>query len=295
MPLTAAGARRDVPLGELTHYGIGGRAEWFAEPVDVESTARLVRDATGAGLPVRVFGGGSNLLVGDGVLPGLTIRLDRRRFGGRQVPATDRVVVGAGLATSQLARHAAEGGWQEALSFGGIPGAVGGALAMNAGTAEGAIGDCVESVLSLSPTGAPELWSREDCSFAYRNSRLKGRIILGASFRFTDRGDGVVDRLAEWIRHKSAIQPYDVRSAGCMFRNPDEITAGRLIDELGLKGRRSGGVEVSTRHANFLVNTGGGTCADARALMAEIRDAARDRRGIELHDEIVFWPTDTEA
>ncbi|MDI6775256.1 MAG: UDP-N-acetylmuramate--L-alanine ligase [Verrucomicrobiota bacterium] len=283
-------ARQDEPLAGKTTLRVGGRADFWAEVETAESLAGLARWAAGNGLPFRVLGGGSNVLVSDLGARGLTARLGCgfRRVG--EEAAADNVttvVAGAGLSLAAFLDWLEARGWEGLEFLEGIPGTLGGALRMNAGAYGGEIGRSVLWIRCLNPDGTHCMIAVADLGFGYRACRaLEGKVALEACFRF-ERGDaGAIRKLRlaiaarrEWMN--------GLRSAGSAFKNPPGDYAGRLIEQAGLKGFAVGGASVSPRHANVIVTTDGATASDVGALMAIVRAEVSERFGIELEPEIV--------
>jgi len=279
-----------VPLAPFTTWRIGGPAELLAVPRDAADLALAVRWAAGRGVPWRVLGNGSNLLVADEGVAGLVLRvrkaLDEVRVEGRRIEA------GAGAMLPLLANQAAAAGLA-GIEFGaGIPGTLGGAIVMNAGWHEHEIGAFVERVCCLEPDGSTHALSREDCGFRYRGSVFRGRraIVLGASLAL-EPGDPaeIRGRLERYSTSRKLNQPTELPSCGSVFLKPPGDFAGRLIEAAGLKGLRVGGVEVSRKHANFFVNVGGATCADVLALVGRVESEVLDRFGVRLEREFELW------
>jgi UDP-N-acetylmuramate dehydrogenase len=208
-----------------------------------------------------------------------------------------RVNAGAALNLALLARKVALAGLEGLEWAVGIPGTLGGALVMNAGAHGGELKDVVESV-SLVLDGKAEEWSAADCGFAYRHSRFKdlepGRAVLTGARLLLRPGDAALlkARMEEVLAKRRATQPVDLPNAGCVFKNPEGESAGRLIEQAGLKGRRRGGARISERHANFVVNEGGARAADVLALMEEARAAVKAACGIDLENEILILGVD---
>lgn len=282
--------RTGEPLWCHTTLRLGGPAEVWAEPASVEAVVRLRRLCHQRGWPCHVFGGGSNVLVRDGGLPGLVLsarRLDRLEIVRRDGESI-WVSVGAGVATGKLLAWSLREGLGGVEFLAGIPGSIGGGVAMNAGTVLGEFRDVVERVTAVGPTGEPLDLGRADCGFVYRGSAfLGGAMIVEAELRLgrqePDRARALVRRLRERRRGR---EPRGVFSAGSVFKNPTGDHAGRLIEACGLKGRRVGGAEVSSIHANWIVHRGEASAGDFLALMDEVRQAVRARFGIELEPEI---------
>ena len=249
-----------VKLADYTTWRVGGAAEWLAEPASLEETQAWIEWAAHQGMPCRVIGAGSNLLIHDDGLPGLSLCL--RKLQGLQLDATTGTVeVLAGEPIPSLARRAARAGLHGLEWSVGIPGTAGGAAVMNAGAQGGCTAEWLESVRVMPMEGGNcfEL-QRDQLDFAYRHSRLQddNLVVLSARFRLQPGHDP--DELKRVttanLSHRTTTQPYQQPSCGSVFRNPEPLKAGRLIEEQGLKGTRIGGAEISTVHANFIVNTG---------------------------------------
>lgn len=276
----------DVPLAPYTTFGVGGPARVLAQPQRVEDLVAAIGYARDEGLPFRVLGGGSNLLIPDEGFDGVVVRtrgLRRRTF------FENGVEVEGGASFSLLVKESVDRGLRGIEALCGIPGTVAGALAMNAGGRHGEIEDVVEWVDVLDD-GAVRRLARREIEFRYRDSSLKGRVILSCRLRL-EPGDPVTlaARRREVQSAKEATQPLTARTAGCMFRNPPGGSAGRMIDECGLKGARAGGARISPMHANFIVNDGGATAREIESLAELARSRVFDRFGVRLEDEVIRW------
>lgn len=285
-----ARVRFDEPLAQYTSWKIGGPADAFVlveAASELEALLELVRKRR---LPWFVLGSGSNLLVGDGGIRGITLRLcgEYAALSFRD-DETGHVAVDAGASASMalLTAQAATRGALGIASLAGIPGSVGGALRMNAGT-DREIGEFVSDVWVQTP--AKPAAHRVTMQYFYRHTTLaRDAIVARVGLRF-ERGDPAdvrADMQQRLVRRKSR-QPLQYPNAGSCFRNPPEDRAGRLIEAAGAKGWRSGGAEVSELHANFIVNRDGATAADVASLLAKVRRAVADRFGIELELEVHF-------
>ncbi len=274
------------PLSFHTSLRIGGPADIFIVPQDVDDIRHGLFFAEKEGLPVEVIGGGNNLLVKDRGLRGVVLKLQGSL--GRVEFQGEEVVAGAGAGLSALIREAA------ALSLGGIeclagiPATIGGALAMNAGTPDGSIGDFVSAIYFLHPDGTIGELKPGTAAFAYRSFYYpNGAILLGARLRLHRRLQAEIQReLKQRLKHKKATQPLALASAGCVWKNPSGDHAGRLVEKVGLKGKRLNGCEISAKHANFIVNRGGAAAADVLALMELMRERVLTQFGIALEPEI---------
>jgi UDP-N-acetylmuramate dehydrogenase len=238
-----------------------------------------------------VIGAGSNLLIADQGLAGLTVCI--RRLQGSRVDGESGVVEAeAGEPIPTLARKVARAGLHGLEWAVGIPGTVGGAAVMNAGAQGGCTAEWLDSVLVLDPSGSGESHRLRatDLDFDYRHSRLQQEplLVLSARFQLEPGHDpaAVSARTSANLHSRTSTQPYQQPSCGSVFRNPEPEKAGRLVESLGLKGTRIGGAEVSPLHANFIVNTGGATATDVDALIKLVRQRVWESTGIDLHPEV---------
>jgi len=278
------------PLSSHSYLGIGGPADLFVVPSDALSLKQCLAFAAEVGLPLFVLGGGSNVLIPDEGFRGMVVSLSR--FSMKKVISEKKdaveLFVEAGVRLGSLISMCAERGYTGLESLSGIPGMVGGAVACNAGAYGQEVGSSVSSLVVLSLAGAIRKVERGQVSFAYRScSVTEGQIILSAVMSLgKNNAAEVARRAAESLAQKRATQPLGQRSAGCAFKNPPGDYAGRLIEAAGCKGLRVGGIEVSNTHANFLVNSGGGTAADYLELMNTVRERVARLSGIDLETEI---------
>ena len=290
-PTPPEGLRPGVNLQDFTTWRVGGPAEWFAEPADQAQLIALATWAAHAGMPFRVIGAGSNLLIADRGLPGLTV-CNRRLQGSRVDGESGVVEAEAGEPIPTLARKVARAGLHGLEWAVGIPGTVGGAAVMNAGAQGGCTAEWLDSVLVLDPTrpGEPFRIAAADLAFAYRHSllQLEPLLVLSARFSLEPGHDpaAITARTTANLHSRTSTQPYQQPSCGSVFRNPEPLKAGQLIEVLGLKGTQIGGAEVSPIHANFIVNRGGATAADIDALIALVQERVREANGIALHPEV---------
>jgi UDP-N-acetylmuramate dehydrogenase len=287
---------RDAPIGRLTWYRLGGSAKYLFRPTDRDDLAAFLRRAGEAGLPVRVLGAGANVLVRDGGVNAAVVRLDQPAFRETRIEADGRLDLGAGVDLMVAAKQLSAEGWSGLEGLAGIPGTIGGAVRMNAGGRHGEFGDRVISVDVMDvmdardDVGEIERWPRERVGFGYRCTSLGGRIVLSAQLRLErDDPQRVQARFAERWEEKRAGQPLADHSAGCVFKNPPDEPAGRLIDRAGLKGLRSGGARVSEQHANFIVADRGASADDVLRLIELVRAEVAKRYGFELETEIDVW------
>ncbi|NIP85162.1 MAG: UDP-N-acetylmuramate dehydrogenase [Planctomycetales bacterium] len=279
----------DVPMAEHTWLKLGGAAEYFAEPTSGDQLEALVRRCRADDVPVRLLGGGSNVLVRDDRLPGMVIRLAGPDF---QQIATQgrRVVAGGGAKLGHVISHAVRDGLGGMEALVGIPGTIGGALHGNAGGHGGDIGQWTCQATVMTRSGEIHQRQREDLAFGYRESSLDELVILEAQFELEEADpEELTKRMQkQWIV-KKASQPLAHQSAGCIFKNPRGMSAAMLIEQAGLKGTRVGQVVVSDRHANFMIAEQGATAADVLKLIDKVRAAVAERLGVELETEIEIW------
>jgi UDP-N-acetylmuramate dehydrogenase len=297
---------REALLAPFTTFGVGGPAEELARPRTPEEAASLVARARKDGRPLRVLGAGSNVLVSDAGVRGMVLFLTGPPFKYLARTGPEVAQVGAGGRLSRLVAACADWGLTGAEGLAGIPGTVGGALCMNAGTraegqapstvlpaltgVEGEIGALVKRVWTLGWGGAPETLTAADCEFGYRSSALAGRIVLGAELELS-RAEPleVRTRMDALLARRRETQPRGVRTAGSVFRNPEGESAGRILDELGCKGLAQGGARVSPVHANFIEAGKGATASDIVWLIDEMCHRALEGRGVRLETEIELW------
>ncbi len=283
--------RRSVLLREFTTWKVGGPAEWFAEPAGQEELIAHAVWAAASGVPYRCIGAGSNLLIADAGLAGLTL-CNRRLQGSRLDPDEGWVEAEAGEPIPTLARKAARAGLHGLEWAVGIPGTVGGAVVMNAGAQGGCTAEWLHSVRVLDPSRpeAPFDLAAADLAFAYRHSRLQEEplLVLSARFRLEAGHDpaATTARTSANLHSRTSTQPYQQPSCGSVFRNPEPLKAGQLIESLGLKGLAIGQAQVSPIHANFIVNTGAATAAEIDALIRLVQQRVQEARGVLLHPEV---------
>jgi UDP-N-acetylmuramate dehydrogenase len=281
-------ASRDVPVGALTTYRVGGRAALFAEPGSDAELEVVGQAVAGTGVDVLVLGNGSNLLVGESGFPGLVVHLAGDFAGFAADEEALRVDAGGALAYPVLARRTAALGLAGLEWAVGIPGSVGGAARMNAGGhgADTAAVLVTARITDLA-TGSMRHVDVGDMAFGYRRSAIgPAEVVVAATFA-VERGEaGVCEaRISEIVRWRRANQPGG-QNAGSVFTNPPDDSAGRIIEAAGLKGLRIGSAEVSPKHANFIQVDSGGAAGDVVRLVAEVRRLVADRTGVELVPEL---------
>lgn len=283
--------RREEPLGTKTTLRVGGAARVYAEPANLADLQTLLREAAAGGVAVFSLGRGSNLVVPDEGVDGLVISLANAAWAAFEPRENGRVWAGAGLRLKNLCGLAAKAGLTGFEFLEGIPGSVGGALRMNAGAMGGWMFDVVEAVQIVTLDGEVKTLERAEMHVQYRHcAELHHAIALGALLRPMAQADAeVVNRQIDVYRRKRQESQPREPSAGCIFKNPPGNSAGRLIDESGLKGERVGDAEVSTVHANFIVNRGHATGADVLELVRRVRARVRQAKGVELEPEVLLY------
>ncbi|MFC0810740.1 UDP-N-acetylmuramate dehydrogenase [Paracoccus panacisoli] len=297
----------DRPLADLTWLRVGGPADWLFQPADRDDLAAFLA-ALPAEVPVFPMGVGSNLIVRDGGIRGVVIRLGRG-FNDVTIEG-DRVIAGAAALDAHVARRAAEAG-RDLTFLRTIPGSIGGAIRMNAGCYGSYIADHLIEAEVVARDGAVLTLTPDELQFDYRHSHLpEGWVLTRASFR-AEAGDpaALVARMQDQLARRDATQPTRDRSAGSTFRNPagfsstgraddvHDLKAWKLIEEAGLRGHRLGGAQMSEKHPNFLINTGDASAAELEALGELVRARVRAMAGLDLTWEVirVGEPADSEA
>jgi len=285
-----SGIRRASPhlLRPYTTLRVGGPADHLAEPETVEGVAAVVRAARDEGSQLRVLGKGSNLVVGSDGVDGHVLRTNR--LAHLRVGADGLVTAGAGLSTARLLAATRERGLGGLQCLVGYPATVGGAARMNAGGRWGEVGSRVESVLVVDDDAELRELTAEECGFAYRTSRLASLVVVEVRLRLPPCDPETYrHEVAAIHREKAAAQPLSEPSAGCVFKNPPGESAGRLVDQAGLRGMSVGGAAVSAVHGNFLVNGGDAEGDDVLRLIDLVREEVARQSGIELELEVEVW------
>jgi UDP-N-acetylmuramate dehydrogenase len=278
-----------VSLAAYTSYRVGGPAEWYTAPRNLEALQASIKYANENTLPVTVLGAGSNLLISDRGIPGLVI-VTRHLRHNHFDPETGLLTVAAGESIPTLAWAAAEMGWQGLEWAVGIPGTVGGAVVMNAGAHNSCVADMLASVEVLLPNGNLQTLTREELNYSYRTSALQGSqyIVTKAVLKLQPGADPavVLATTKQHKQHRLTTQPYDKPSCGSVFRNPKPYAAGWLIEQAGLKGYQIGGAQVAQRHANFILNSGGAKAGDIFNLIRHIQNTVQEHWSILLEPEV---------
>ena len=276
-------------LAEFTTYRVGGKAEWYAAPRSVADLMAVMAWWQTQDLPLTFLGAGSNLLVSDQGLSGLIIStryLRKGQFDEEQ----GLITMAAGEPIAKVGWQAAKRGWQGLDWAVGIPGTVGGAVVMNAGAHNQCTAETLVSATVMNADGSLTVLRNEDLKFSYRTSALQAdpRLVIEATFQLTP-GFGRDEIMAQTTRNlhqRKSSQPYDKPNCGSVFRNPTPQFAARLIEELGLKGFRIGGAEVSQRHANFIVNIDKAQAQDVFNLIFHVREQVERHHNLLLEPEV---------
>jgi UDP-N-acetylmuramate dehydrogenase len=290
--------RRDAPLGPLTTFKVGGPADWLVDLRGSDELRLAVRIARDAGLPVTILGGGSNVLIADDGVRGLVVRVHGGEVSAKG-PAAVRA--DAGVTINGLVRWTITHGVAGLEAWAGTPGTVGGAVFGNAHFQGRLISELIEQVTLVTRAGDLAEVPAADMEFGYDFSRLHRtrEIVVSADFRSGAGEPAALRAIArESLAFRKRTQPLESSSAGCIFQNPDPardrvpegipLSAGALVDRAGLKGAREGAARVSPTHANFIVNEGGATAGDIRALIRRCQSEVHERFGVTLREEIVY-------
>ncbi|MBD8908259.1 UDP-N-acetylmuramate dehydrogenase [Methylorubrum zatmanii] len=273
-------------LADLTWFRVGGPAELLFSPADEEDLAAFLA-ALDPSVPVTVIGLGSNLIVRDGGIPGVTIRLGGKAFGSVEIDG-ETIRAGTAVPDMRLAKAAAEASLDGLAFFRGIPGSVGGALRMNAGAHGGETTDVLIQARGIDRTGTVRTFTHTEMGFRYRHSSAPDDVIFtSALFRGRPgHRDEIEAEMERVTAAREAAQPIRERTGGSTFKNPEGGKAWQLIDAAGCRGLTLGGAQVSEMHCNFLINRGGATASDIEGLGEEVRRRVREHAGVELHWEI---------
>jgi UDP-N-acetylmuramate dehydrogenase len=294
----AARVDRNAPLAPHTTFKVGGPADWLIAVNTGDAVEQAVAIARDADLPLTVLGGGSNVLVSDAGIRGIVVRV----HGGDVRALTPSLVrADAGVTINGLVRWTVNHGLAGVEAWAGTPGTVGGAIFGNAHFRGRLVSELIASVRLVTTDGFVEDVPREHMEFAYDYSRLHRtrEVVVSADFHVSAGDPASLRAIArESLAFRKRTQPLESPSAGCIFQNPDPArdqvpagippSAGALVDRVGLKGAREGGARVSTTHANFIVNDGGATARDIRALIDRCKTEVQARFGVALREEIVF-------
>ncbi len=285
--ITTGSVLFDEPLKNYTTFGIGGPASCLVHPEDTGDLINILKFISDEKLPVFFIGSGSNILVSDCGFDGVIILL-KKNFNKLEIANTDEITVEAGVLLGNLVNIAISSSLKGMENLSGIPGTVGGALKMNAGAYGTEISQCFESAEVVTLSGKCKTYSSKDITFSYRHSTFRDdEIIVSARFKLKSGSlISLVNQKKEVSDKRKVKQPLDVRSAGSIFKNPPHSPAGHLIDKAKLKGLKVGDAEISTKHANFIVNSNNATAEDVIQLIKTIQTTIVKRDNIKLELEI---------
>ncbi|MEN6643568.1 MAG: UDP-N-acetylmuramate dehydrogenase [Armatimonadia bacterium] len=275
------------PMSAHTSFGIGGPADILAIPHTLTALRRVLAAVAEAQLPLLIIGNGTNIIVRDGGFRGVVVKLGEQL--GRIRQEGTRIVAESGASLGRVCVFAADAGLAGLTWAAGIPGTIGGAVWMNAGASGGDMGHCVERLTAYDLSGGELVLEHDELDFSYRHSALQGRALVVAEVTLKlEPGDPVAlhRELCETIEKRCGKQPLKEPSAGCIFKRPPTDYAGRLIESVGGKGLTVGGAQISSKHAGFIVNTGGATANDVLELVQLVRQRVYDQHGIWLEQEV---------
>ncbi len=277
------------PLAKHTWYGLGGPADYFIRPRNVEELKEVIRRCNENSIPIYVLGFGSNLLISDEGLRAAVVKLESEQFAKIEFE-DEKTTAWAGAELTKLVLTCVQKGLSGVEALTGIPGSVGGAVKMNAGGNFGDIGGVIETVTLMDKNGGVFEKSKPELAFDYRQTNITAKFVLSAQMQLTAGDPEQIMRTVKemWI-YKKNNQPLNTKNAGCIFKNPGGSSAGALIDRAGLKGLQIGGAAVSEKHANFIVAQKGCKSSDVMRLIDAVRDRVREKFDIELELEIEIW------
>jgi UDP-N-acetylmuramate dehydrogenase len=279
---------KNISLSNFTTWGIGGPAEWIAQPKNIDELKYIINWTNKKKIPCSIIGAGSNLLINDKGIKGLSLCM--RNFKGIQINKNNGIIeVLSGEMLPTLARKAAANGLHGFEWAVGIPGTIGGAVVMNAGAQEHCVSSYLESITTLSLTGEYKRIKRKNLNFGYRHSLLQNEQLIVVSARLklaSGHAKEIRQVTNENLNQRLKTQPYQAQTCGSVFRNPEPLKAAKLIEELGLKGFRFGGAEISKIHSNFIVNANHASSYDVRELIKYVKKRVFDSYGILLETEV---------
>lgn len=280
---------RQEPMSRHTTFRIGGPADYLLQPGNSEEVQKAVEACSRKGIPWFIMGNGSNLLVSDQGYRGAVIQMYRNM--SRVTADGCRITAQAGASLASLSRKAMEASLTGLEFAGGIPGTLGGAVAMNAGAYGGEMKDVLESVTAMEPSGKIITLQADQLEMGYRASVVKrrGYIVLEAEIKLCPgKREAIREKMQELAQKRSSKQPLEYPSAGSAFKRPEGHFAGKLIMDAGLKGYRAGDAQVSEKHCGFVINRGHATAADVAAVMRHVREEVKRQFQVELEPEVKF-------
>jgi UDP-N-acetylmuramate dehydrogenase len=278
-----------VSLAQYSSFKIGGQAEYFCEPGNLKELRQVLFCAKQAGKRVYILGLGSNILVSDAGLKGIVIKLSSKEFQKCWFQ-NDCVIAGSGLKLNALIALSKENNLSGLEFLAGIPGTLGGSLMGNAGAWGRSLGELVEQVGVLDDNAKPKVLKKNQLKFTYRRSNLNKYIIIWAKLKLqVVQKKLIAAKINQYLLQRKQSQSNNLPNAGCIFKNPAQGSAGRLIDRCGLKGTKSGKAAISKLHANFILNTGGAKSDDVIRLIHLVHKKVKERFKIDLRPEIKIW------
>ncbi len=282
---------RDEPMSAHTTFRVGGPADYFVAPDSIERVERVVRVCRENDVDLYIIGCGSNLLVADTGLRGVVMKLGSK-LSAVELGGDGSLIAQAGVTNAKVARVALDAGLAGFEFAAGIPGSIGGAAIMNAGAYGGEFKDVATGVTCLTPEGEVRTLDANEADWSYRRSRMgdEGHIVLGVAVRLTPGNpDDIKARMMDLAQRRADKQPLDLPSAGSTFKRPEGHFAGKLIQDAGMQGYSVGGAQVSTKHAGFVVNTGGATASDIMHVIEDVQEAVLSQFGVMLEPEVRRW------
>lgn len=283
-------ARRDEPMSRHTTFRIGGNASTYIKVGTLSKLSAIVKECKNSDIDYMIIGNGSNLLISDDGIDKAVIRLDGEL---RNIALIDETTIycGAGASLASLCKFALKNGLSGLEFAWGIPGSVGGAVFMNAGAYGGEMKDVVYSVSHITKDGEIGRTDKDDLQFGYRNSiyRTNGCIITGVTLKLAKAPKSEIqEKMDDYLSRRASKQPLEFPSAGSVFKRPEGAFAGALIEQCGLKGRTTGGAQVSEKHAGFIINKSNATAQDVKELIKEIQNTVKSETGYDLECELIM-------
>ncbi|MDI6861104.1 MAG: UDP-N-acetylmuramate dehydrogenase [Caldisericia bacterium] len=288
---------RDFEIKNLTTFKVGGKVDYLVIPKDVEDIKTTLKIGKDKNLPVYIMGNGSNLLVSDKGIRGIVLRISKENFNRVELKG-NLITSESGVPLSELISLSIKNGLSGLENLYGIPGVLGGVIAMNAGTDGCSIGDFIKEIKAIDASLNQNVLSKEEIIFSYRKSSIleKKLIVIEAKLELKkDDKERIFKTLREKIRKRKKTQPINFPTAGCVFKNEGENKAGYLIEKAGCKGLKIGDAEVSTLHANFILNRGNATFKEIISLMKLVREMVYEKFKITLNPEVVILGEVEEA
>lgn len=283
-------AKKDEPMRRHTSFKIGGNADAYIKVNNLSKLSAILKECSQSEVDYKIFGNGSNVLVNDEGIRGAVIRLDGE-FRNISLLDDTTIYCGAGATLASLCKFAQKSGLTGLEFAWGIPGTVGGAVFMNAGAYGGEMKDVVYSVSHISPSGKIGRTDKENLQFGYRTSvyRSNDMIITGVTLKLkkADMSE-IQEKMDDYLNRRTTKQPLDFPSAGSVFKRPEGNYAGALIEQCGLKGKMSGGAQVSEKHAGFIINKSNAKAEDVKNLIKEIQDEVFEKTNYKLECELII-------